>query len=129
MDTRAKILSVEPALEAARRVKQEGRKLTVVTGYFDVLLAAQVRHLEAVRMGTGSGCLMVVLLPRPEGLLPQSARAELVAGLDMVDYVVIDGEDGTLLHRLPADEVVSRQVADEEQTRILMEHVLGRQNR
>jgi bifunctional ADP-heptose synthase (sugar kinase/adenylyltransferase) len=125
MDTRAKILSAESALEAARGIKQEGRKLTVVTGYFDVLLAAQARELEAARLDAGSGCLMVVLLPNAQLLLSQRARAEVVAGLSMIDYVVTAGNDeieGFLQH-LPADNVISRQIADEEQTRLLMEHV------
>ena len=128
MDTRAKILSVESALEAARRVKLEGHKLMVVTGYFDVLLARQARDLEATRLGARAGCLMVVLLPRPQGLLSDRARAEMVAGLGMVDFVVTAGDDDLeeLLRLLPADDVISRQVADEEQTRLLMEHVHSR---
>ena len=91
MDTRAKILSLESALDQACRLKQKGRTLTVVTGYFDVLLAAHARDLEAVRMRTGSDCLMVVLLPRTPCLLSDRARAEVVAGLAMIDYVVTDG--------------------------------------
>jgi hypothetical protein len=128
MDTRSKILTAPSALEVACRVKQEGRKLTVVTGYFEVLLAAQVLDLEAVRMGAGSACLMVVLLPRAHGLLSARARAEIVAGLGMVDFVVTAGDDDLeeFLRRLPADDVISRQAADEEQTRLLMEHVHGR---
>jgi bifunctional ADP-heptose synthase (sugar kinase/adenylyltransferase) len=128
MDTRAKILSTESALETARRVTHEGRRLTVVTGYFDVLLAAQVRELKAACNSTGSGCLMAVLLPCAQSLLSQRARAEIVAGLGMIDYVVIAGNDEVeaFLRRLPADNVISRQHADEEQMRLLIEHVHGR---
>jgi bifunctional ADP-heptose synthase (sugar kinase/adenylyltransferase) len=128
MDTRAKILTARSALEAARQVKQEGRRLTVVTGYFDILLAAQVRDLEAARALAGFGCLMVVLMPGAQPLLSQRARAEIVAGLRMVDFVVTAGDDHLeeFLRRLPADEVISRQAADEHQTRLLMEHVHGR---
>jgi len=123
MDTRGKILSIESAIEAARGVKQQGRSLTVVTGYFDVLLAAQAKQLEAARLG--GGCLMVVLLPRAQSLLSQRARAEVVAGLSMVDYVVTEINDDleSFLRHLSADNVISRQIADEEQTRLLMEHV------
>ena len=92
MDTRNKIISADAAVEIARQVKQQGRRLTVVTGYFDVLGAAQVRGLIAVRKGTVDSVLMVILLPRSEPLLPLRARAELVAGLSMVDYVVSEGE-------------------------------------
>jgi hypothetical protein len=128
MDTRAKILTLASAVETARRVKGEGRKVTAVTGYFDVVLAAQVRDLEIVRKSAGSGCLMVILCPPAQSLLSERARAEIVAGLGMVDYVVIAGDEDleAFLRRLPADEVISRQAADEEQTRLLMEHVHGR---
>jgi bifunctional ADP-heptose synthase (sugar kinase/adenylyltransferase) len=125
MDTRNKILPADAAIEIAFRVKHEGRKLIVVTGYFDVLGAAHVRDLAAVRKRIEDGVLMVVLLSKAEPLLSERARAELVAGLRVVDYVVIAGEDG-VVSRLPADEGVSRQAADEEQTRLLMEHVLSR---
>ena len=123
MDTRGKILSTESAIEAACGVRQQGRNLTVVTGYFDVLLAAQAKELEAA--GLVGGCLMVVLLPRAQSLLSQRARAEVVAGLSMVDYVVTGITDDleSFLRRLSADHVISRQIADEEQTRLLMEHV------
>jgi bifunctional ADP-heptose synthase (sugar kinase/adenylyltransferase) len=131
MDTRSKILSRESAVEIACRVKQQGQKLTVVTGYFDVLRAAHIRDLAAVRSGTGTGVVMVVLLPRAEALLSGRARAELVAGLSMVDYVVteLEGDIDEFVGRLPADELISRQTDDDEQTRLLMEHVLLRHNR
>ena len=128
MDTRNKILSVPSAIETACRAKQQGRKLTVVTGYFDVLGSAHVRDLAGVRRNTGDGVLLVVLLPRDRALLQPRGRAEMVAALSVVDYVVTAGEDSieSFLSGLPADEVISRQTADEEQTRLLMEHVYSR---
>jgi bifunctional ADP-heptose synthase (sugar kinase/adenylyltransferase) len=129
MDTRRKILSGEAAIQIARQARVESRKLTVVTGYFDVLQAAQIRHLTEVRKGAGDGILIIVLLPRTESLLPLQARAELLAGLNMIDYVVIGGEEHALLERLAADEVIPRQADDDEQTRRLMEHVLVRHNK
>ena len=128
MDTRCKILSRESALENACRAKQQGRKLTVVTGYFDVLSAGHVRGLKDVRNSTADHVLMVVLLPPPEPVLPARARAELVASLSMVDYVVTETESSVeeFIEQLPADEVISQQTADETQTRLLVEHVLVR---
>ena len=128
MDTRNKILSGESALETACRLKREGRRLKVVTGYFDVLQAAHIRDLLAVRNGDCTAILMVVLLPHAGSLLSQRARAELVAGIGVVDYVVTDTDSATedLLSRVPADEVISRQSADEEQARLLIQHVYAR---
>jgi len=58
-----------------------------VSGYFDPLLAEHVRRL---RECTKRGQLLVVEISNPEApLLPQRARAELVAALSMVDYVVL----------------------------------------
>jgi len=100
----------------------------VVTGYFDVIRTPHIRDLAAVRKDTGAGILMIVLLPLKGAFLSHHARAEMVAALNMVDYVVTPGEGSVeaLLNHLPADKVISRQAADEEQTRLLTEHVLSR---
>lgn len=78
MDTRNKILSCEQALAAARG-------MAVAAGTFDVLLTAHARRLREVRNHTG---LLVVVLDADGPLLPLRARAEMVAALHMVDYVV-----------------------------------------
>jgi glycerol-3-phosphate cytidylyltransferase-like family protein len=127
MDTRDKIIPGDAAVEVACGLKRQGRKLVVVAGHFDVLLAAHARDLGSVRTGTRPDALMVVLLPVAAGLLGQRARAEMVAALSMVDYVVTAGESvEELLSRLPADQVVMRQSADEQQKRLLIEHVHSR---
>jgi hypothetical protein len=100
----------------------------VVTGFFDVLRPAHIRGLAAVRQDTPGASLMAVLLPWPNALLSIRARAELVAGLSVVDYVVteLDGSVQEFLAGFSADEVVSRQAADETEQRLLMEHVHAR---
>jgi hypothetical protein len=80
MDTRNKILT----LDAARRL---GCPLTVVATGSTVLRAGFVKELEALRV-PGRALLAVVLPAEPE-LLPLRARAELLAGLRVVDYVAI----------------------------------------
>ena len=73
-----------------------GRQMTRVCGHFDPLLAEHVRRLQR---HAGPDRLLVVEVTNPEHpLLPQRARAELVAALEAVDYVVLaDGgpADGT----------------------------------
>jgi len=127
VDTRSKIISTEAAVEIARRLKARGGKLTVVTGTFDVLVLAHARHLSLARNG-GRGALMVVLLPAADPLLPLAARAELVAALSMVDYVVTpaEAEIGQFLQRLEPDQLISRQTADAEERLRLIEHVQRR---
>ena len=123
MDTRRKIVNEDAALEVARAT---AGKLTVVVGTFDVVLAAHARGLDQ-----GRHPLMVVLAPAAVPLLGERARAELVAALHMVDYVVIPGatEIEPFVRRLGADQVIWRQAADEQEQRRLIEHVQRRHNR
>src|ERR1022692_339319 len=83
MDTRTKILTAEAVPRAC----------TVVTGDFDPLLAEDARELAGIRARHPDRPLLVVVLPLPGELLPGRARAELVAALRMVDYVVTAPDD------------------------------------
>ncbi len=122
MDTRSKILTLAAALEIGER------PITIVIGTFDVLRAAHARELEEAR--TGAARLLVVVLPRAVELLPQRARAELIAALRVVDYVVPAGpnEVDALIHALAPTQVVRLEEADEFRCRQLREEILGRQN-
>ena len=90
MDTRTKILSIEQALEAAAKVRGEGRVLRLAAGGFDVLQAAHARFLAGLR-GDGDALVVAVYddasLSRP--VLAEEARAQLVAALRAVDHVLI----------------------------------------
>src|ERR1035441_6952778 len=102
MDTRTKILRPEAAPRAC----------IVVTGAFDPVLADDARELAGIRANHPDGPLLVVVLPLPGELLPGRARAELVAALRMVDYVVTasDGATDSLLASLePAHLVRSEE--------------------
>jgi len=118
VDTRSKILSVAGALELPPPV-------ALVTGYFDVLRAGDAGELAAVRHHP----LLVVVLPLAEEILSQRARAELVAALRVVDYVVTaDGSDADrLIESLKPVEFVRLEAADANRARQLMEHVHRRQ--
>jgi bifunctional ADP-heptose synthase (sugar kinase/adenylyltransferase) len=118
MDTRSKILTLAAALELPPPV-------AVAVGYFDVLCAQHARELAQVRHHP----LLVVVLPFAGEILPQSARAEMVAALRVVDYVVIADYGG--LDRLVASfkplEFVRLEAADARRASQLMEHVHRRQ--
>jgi bifunctional ADP-heptose synthase (sugar kinase/adenylyltransferase) len=82
LDTRTKIISEEDA-----RRRFEGQPAQWVAGHFDPLLAEHVRRL---RECSSPGRRLIVEITNPERpLLTQRARAELVAALRMVDYVVL----------------------------------------
>lgn len=88
MDTRNKIIDYQEALAIAR-----DRPVRWVTGHFDPLLAAHARHVsESIQ----DGALVIAVVTNPaDPLLPQRARAELVAALAGVDYVAMkDGDEG-----------------------------------
>jgi bifunctional ADP-heptose synthase (sugar kinase/adenylyltransferase) len=100
LDTRTKIVS---AAEARQRLA--GQSAHWLSGYFDPLLAEHVRML---RQNTAAGCRLVVEIANPpQPLLPARARAELVAALAIVDYVVL--ADGAKTSETPADTGVTER--------------------
>jgi glycerol-3-phosphate cytidylyltransferase-like family protein len=119
MDTRTKILNAEAAPRAC----------TVVTGTFDVLLAGDARELAQIRANHAGRPLLVVVLPLPGALLPERARAELVAALRVVDYVVTapDGSTDALLASLEPAHLVRLEEAHSARKRQLIENVHRRQ--
>ena len=88
MDTRSKILTLEEVLR-----RQNEKPIRWISGYFDPLLAEHARRLSQMR--TPGVSLAVIVENSPSPLLPQRARAELVAALRVVDYVVLEGGDVT----------------------------------
>ena len=78
MDTREKIID---AAQAAR-IAADGA--IVVSGYFDPLVASHAERLSELK--TAAKLLVLIATP-PNAILPAAARAELVAGLRVVDYV------------------------------------------
>jgi bifunctional ADP-heptose synthase (sugar kinase/adenylyltransferase) len=118
MDTRSKILTLAAAFELRPPV-------AIVTGYFDVLRAADARELVRVRHHP----LLVVVLPLANEILSQRARAEMVAALRVVDYVVTAdyGDVEKLVTGLRPVESVRLEAAHASRARQLMEHVHRRQ--
>ncbi len=123
MDTRSKILDAQRARAAAERERGQGRRVVLVTGSFDPLLADHARALEDVaRRGTVFAC--VADPERP--LLASRARAELAAALRAVSYV-FDGSAAEAEAAIEPDEIVRREDADARVTRELIRHVHQRQ--
>ncbi len=127
MDTRTKILTAEAAAELPGRLAREGRSLVVVSGYFDPLVAEHARLLEQAR--GDAGALLVAILSPERPLLDGRARAELVAALAVVDYVVLPGQEPAdeFLSRIPCTRLVRQEPEHERITRDLIAHVHRRQ--
>jgi len=126
MDTRDKIIDCEHAAALAAQLRQQGASMQAVTGYFDVLVAEHVRRLRQI--ATGDVTVFVILLDPPAPLLATRARAEMVAALAMVDYVVPAGEQAAegLLSHFTAAEIVREESADLLRAERLSQHVQRR---
>jgi bifunctional ADP-heptose synthase (sugar kinase/adenylyltransferase) len=118
MDTRSKILT--PA--AARLLPAP---LAVATGYFEILRAELLGELREARERAAGAALMAVVLPLANGAQDQRARAELAAGLRMVDYVVIAEEEDprALIDSLKPVATVRLEEAEARRARELRDQV------
>ncbi len=109
MNTREKILSQEALAARLGEERRRGRRIVLANGCFDLLHCGHVRYLEGARK---EGDVLVVAVNsdaserqgKGEGrpVLAAAARAELVAAMAAVDYVVVFEETdvGLLLERL-----------------------------
>jgi glycerol-3-phosphate cytidylyltransferase-like family protein len=79
VDTRIKIVGAEEA----RVIASQGA--TIVSGYFDPLIASHAERLAGLKRPGAS--LLILIATAENEILPARARAELVASLAVVDYV------------------------------------------
>jgi D-glycero-beta-D-manno-heptose 1-phosphate adenylyltransferase len=91
------------------RLRREGRRIVFANGCFDLLHAGHVRYLDAaceqgdvLCVGVNGDASVRELKGAGRPLLPAAARAELVAALESVNYVVIFDE--------PTAEAVLREL-------------------
>jgi glycerol-3-phosphate cytidylyltransferase-like family protein len=105
VDTRSKIIPLEQARQLSGTLWR--------TGHFDPLLAEHARNL---RQQAAPGQILIVEVTNPPNpLLPQLARAELVAALESVDYVVLGNgahsDDSSITDRF-IEHVLTRHRAE-----------------
>ena len=106
------VLSREALVERVQALKQDGRTVAFANGCFDLLHVGHVRYLEAAAQEADALIVAInddasVRTLKGEGrpILPDADRAELVAALRCVDFVVIFPEPtvGPLLKALHPD--------------------------
>jgi len=121
-DTRHKIVTLDQARDLAREVPPA----VAFVSHLEVLRAGHVRKLED--LAARHPGKLYVLLTEPEApLVPLDARAEVTAGLRVVDYVVPCPEGpGPALAALHAGVTVHDEEEDRGRTRSLVEHVRSR---
>lgn len=96
----SKIVDKQALLEARGKMKQAGKQLVFTNGCFDLIHAGHVRYLAQAR---ALGDVLVVALNsdrsvralKGEGrpILSEQERAEVIAALEAVDYVIIFDEE------------------------------------
>jgi hypothetical protein len=110
MDTRTKII------DAAQAASVAASGATVVSGYFDPLVASHAERLTSLK---NSQKLLVLIATPDNAILPAAARAELVAGLLAVDYVA-EAASGLTPH-------IHLEREDTDRFAALLQHVQARQ--
>jgi len=97
---RDKIKSRAEAGRIRKEALAQGRRVVFTNGCFDLLHAGHVRYLEAARalgglliVGLNSDASVRRLKGPGRPLNPEADRAEVLAGLQAVDLVVVFGED------------------------------------
>ena len=95
-----KIKTQDELIPILDRLRKQGKKVVFTNGCFDILHVGHVRYLKEAK---GYGDILVVAVnsdlsvksikgdKRP--IVSQSERAEVVAALEMVDYVTMFDED------------------------------------
>lgn len=94
-----KILNWDELKKAADELKAKGKKIVFTNGCFDIIHAGHVRYLREARsladvlvIGLNSDMSVSTIKPgRPVN--PQEQRAEVLAALAVVDYVVLFDQD------------------------------------
>ena len=96
---RSKIIDRDRLRDLIAEHKRRGERVIFANGCFDTLHVGHVRYLEGARregdilvVAVNSDSSVVALKGPGRPILPEDARADLVAALRAVEYVVIFGE-------------------------------------
>jgi bifunctional ADP-heptose synthase (sugar kinase/adenylyltransferase) len=94
MDTRTKILPRDRAVPTLFALSANGAATVAASGWFDVLQAAHCRRLAEAKPDPRAHLVVFVYddAAQRRGLIEAWSRAQMVAALAVVDYVVICDE-------------------------------------
>jgi rfaE bifunctional protein nucleotidyltransferase chain/domain len=91
-----KIKTLEELKEIVRIIHAAGRKIVFANGCFDLIHAGHIRYLQAAQalgdvliLGVNSDLCVKMLKGDGRPLQSESERAEILASLDCVDYVLV----------------------------------------
>lgn len=115
MKIESKFKSLPAVLAALARARRHGRKIVFTNGCFDILHVGHLRYLRAARrlgrclvVGVNTDASVRKIKEPGRPIVPQRERAELLAGFDCVDFVVLfnDPTPEKLIHRIRPDVLV-----------------------
>ncbi|HET6465320.1 MAG TPA: adenylyltransferase/cytidyltransferase family protein [Nitrospiria bacterium] len=93
---RRKLKSLKGLTAVVEKLRRRGKKIVLANGCFDLLHVGHVRYLSGAKflgdvliVGINGDRSVRRLKGRGRPLMPAAARAELVAGFDCTDYVII----------------------------------------
>jgi rfaE bifunctional protein nucleotidyltransferase chain/domain len=102
-DYRSKIKDQPAMQEAAEKAQGEGKKVVFTNGCFDILHLGHIRYLSEAKkcgdyliVGVNSDRSVKAIKGEDRPVIPEQARAELLAALCFVDGVVIFDEEDPL---------------------------------
>src|SRR5258707_11316021 len=95
----SKIIALDPLREKLAEHKRHGRRIVFANGCFDTLHVGHIRYLEGARregdvlvVGVNADSSVCHLKGPGRPILDENARAQLVAALRCVDFVVLFSE-------------------------------------
>ncbi len=95
----SKILTREQLAELAPQWRAAGKQVVLTNGCFDLLHVGHLRYLQEARrlgdlliVGVNSDESVRTLKGESRPIVPEAERAELISGLECVDYVTIFSE-------------------------------------
>ena len=94
-----KIKTRDELKQIIQQAQSEGKKVVTTNGCFDVLHVGHLRYLQSAK---GLGDILIIAINSDDSvraikgekrpLVPEDERAEMLAGLECVDYVMIFSE-------------------------------------
>ena len=103
MDTVKKILTLENLVTRLGKVRKSGQKIVFTNGCFDIMHVGHVRYLAAARskgdllvVGLNSDASVRIIKGDKRPIVRQNHRAEVLASLGCVDFIVVFDEPDPL---------------------------------
>jgi len=95
-DPKLKIKRIEDLKAIAAQIRADGRKIVFANGCFDLIHAGHIRYLQNAKalgdvliVGVNSDACVTALKGKGRPLQPEADRAEILASLECVDYVLL----------------------------------------